>query len=109
MDLNLSDKTALVTGANRGTGQIIASALASEGTRVIVHSNQQPDDAQTDGVVFGDLATAEGCEQVLAQLQGRDVEVRYALGIATGDRRAPDAVALAPRLRGLMFRAHPCD
>ena len=75
MDLNLSDKTALVTGANRGTGQIIASALASEGTRVIVHSNQQPDDAQTDGVVFGDLATAEGCEQVLAQLQGRNVDI----------------------------------
>jgi hypothetical protein len=47
----------------------------------------------------------EGC----LGLQGRDVEVRYALGIATGDRRAPDAVTLAPRLRGLMFRAHPCD
>ncbi len=39
MDLHLSGKTALVTGANRGTGQVIAQTLISEGVRVALHSN----------------------------------------------------------------------
>lgn len=37
MDLNLRGKIALVTGSNRGTGQIIASRLAIEGATVIAH------------------------------------------------------------------------
>ena len=37
MDLQLNEKTALVTGAHRGTGQIIAKQLAAEGAQVWVH------------------------------------------------------------------------
>lgn len=37
MDLNLKQRTALVTGSWRGTGQIIAKALLAEGARVFVH------------------------------------------------------------------------
>ena len=37
MDLQLTDKTALVSGAHRGTGSEIARALAHEGARVLVH------------------------------------------------------------------------
>lgn len=36
MDLRLSDKTALVTGASAGIGRAIAAALAAEGVRVAI-------------------------------------------------------------------------
>ena len=37
MELNLSGKTALVTGSYRGTGLIIAKTLIDEGVNVFVH------------------------------------------------------------------------
>ena len=37
MDLGLKNKTALVTGSHRGTGQIIAATMAKEGADVLVH------------------------------------------------------------------------
>ncbi len=36
MDLNLTDKTAIVTGGSRGIGLAIAAGLAAEGARVVV-------------------------------------------------------------------------
>ncbi len=41
MDLQLSGKTALVTGSYRGTGQIIAATLIAEGAQVLVHGLSQ--------------------------------------------------------------------
>ena len=40
MDLELTGKTVLVTGANRGTGQIIAETLAREGFEPIPASGE---------------------------------------------------------------------
>ena len=37
MNLDLENKTALVTGSHRGTGQIIAQTLLDEGAQVLVH------------------------------------------------------------------------
>jgi 3-oxoacyl-[acyl-carrier protein] reductase len=37
MELNLAGRTALVTGAHRGTGRAIAAALAQEGVKVWLH------------------------------------------------------------------------
>ncbi|MEM1433996.1 MAG: SDR family oxidoreductase [Pseudomonadota bacterium] len=37
MELGLGNRTALVTGSHRGTGQIIAKHLLAEGCRVLVH------------------------------------------------------------------------
>ena len=68
MDLQLSNRTALVTGSNRGTGLIIANTLAAEGARVIYHSNEP--DAAPVGVeaVWGDIRSDIGAAQVLSQL-----------------------------------------
>lgn len=41
MDLQLTDKTALVTGSTAGIGFATASLLAQEGARVIVNGRTQ--------------------------------------------------------------------
>lgn len=69
--LDLSGKTALVTGASRGIGKAIALALASEGARVLVHYGRSQQEADSvaaairerggDADVFGsDVSTVAG-------------------------------------------------
>ncbi|CDO60680.1 short-chain dehydrogenase/reductase SDR [Candidatus Phaeomarinobacter ectocarpi] len=76
MDLGLTGTVALVSGAHRGTGSIIASMLAAEGARVAVHGPAQGDSdtvvhqIQNAGhealSVWGDLTTDEGAHQAMA-------------------------------------------
>ena len=46
MNTNLSNKTALVTGASRGMGRAIALALAAAGAHVIVHYGRNAEQAK---------------------------------------------------------------
>ena len=41
MDLQLKDKTALVTGASQGIGRAIAKMLAAEGVRVCIAARRR--------------------------------------------------------------------
>ena len=41
MNLQLEDKTALVSGSSQGIGFAIADALAKEGATVVINSNKQ--------------------------------------------------------------------
>lgn len=76
MDLGLKGKTALVTGAHRGTGAIIAAMLAAEGCRVAVHGPHEGDsnatvaDIEAAGhvafPVFGVLTTDDGADKALS-------------------------------------------
>ncbi|MEL7400180.1 MAG: SDR family oxidoreductase [Pseudomonadota bacterium] len=70
MDLGIKGKTALVTGAERGTGAIIAQALTNEGVAVITQSN----DASSADIV-GDITTEQGSEIVLQQLQNQTIDI----------------------------------
>ncbi|MFT5692424.1 MAG: 3-oxoacyl-[acyl-carrier protein] reductase [Oceanicoccus sp.] len=75
MDFELNNKIALVTGSNRGTGEVIAQALAREGATVIFHSNEE--DAAADAAakveraygVWGDITNDQGAQQVIAQVE----------------------------------------
>lgn len=65
MDLQLSDKTALVTGSSKGIGKAIAVALAREGASVIVHGR---DRAQAERVMNAIIANGGRAYAVLGDL-----------------------------------------
>jgi NAD(P)-dependent dehydrogenase (short-subunit alcohol dehydrogenase family) len=74
LDLQLSGKRALVTGAHRGTGMIIARQLLAEGVDVFVHGMEQ---AQAEAAVSelgggiavaGDITCEAGSAQLCASL-----------------------------------------
>jgi 3-oxoacyl-[acyl-carrier protein] reductase len=79
MDLQLKDKTALVTGSSKGIGEAIAMALAREGVNVVVHGR---DGVQAERVVsaiaatggrafavLGDLTQEEAVERLVAEAE----------------------------------------
>jgi 3-oxoacyl-[acyl-carrier protein] reductase len=80
VDLGLDGRRALVTGSSRGTGEVIARALAGEGAHVVVHGNSSGDQERiaeeiraTSGVahaVTGDLTTDEGAASVVDATRG---------------------------------------
>ena len=81
MDLQLNDKTALVTGSTAGIGLAIATALAAEGAHVIINGRTQKrvDDA------MGTISAAHSG----AKLDALPLDLSTAAGAA-------DAVALFP-------------
>lgn len=68
MDLQLKDKTALVTGASRGIGLAVVEQFVAEGVRVVAVARTSTPELRDTGalVVPADLATADGPEQVVA-------------------------------------------
>lgn len=79
MDLGLHNKTALVTGANRGTGQVIAAMLAAEGATVLTHANSSANSpaegADPVADITADITSSEGCQQLLEQLADSPVDI----------------------------------
>jgi NAD(P)-dependent dehydrogenase (short-subunit alcohol dehydrogenase family) len=87
MDLDLTGRTALVTGSTRGIGYSIAIGLGGMGARTLIHGRDAAivDEAvarasaeapgATFGGVAGDLGAAEGCDAVAATIPVVDVLV----------------------------------
>jgi NAD(P)-dependent dehydrogenase (short-subunit alcohol dehydrogenase family) len=68
MDLGLSDKVAVVTGAGKGIGMAITRELAAEGARVVAGSRSTASLEGIEGVtpVAVDLAAADGPASLIA-------------------------------------------
>ncbi len=92
MNLQLTDKTALVSGSTKGIGFAIARQLAAEGAHVIVNGRsdhavatalgqirQTIPEAKLDGFA-GDLSTQEAVEALLKRFPALDILVN-SLGI----------------------------
>ena len=99
MIIDLSDKTAIVTGSTGGIGLAIAKGLADAGATVVVCGREQ---ARVDAVlaalrqtkagqqargVVADLATAAGCQALVAAEPATDILVNN-LGIYAGKEYA---------------------
>ncbi len=91
MDLQLQNKTAVITGSTAGIGLAIAALLAREGAEVVINGRTQArvDDAiarigEGGGAkvrgVAADLATADGVEAFVRQVPATDILVNN-LGI----------------------------
>jgi NAD(P)-dependent dehydrogenase (short-subunit alcohol dehydrogenase family) len=87
MDLGLTGKLAVVTGASKGIGLAVASALVEEGVHVVAGSRSRGPDLtrmEDDGLVSFvpvDLSTSEGPVDLIAQaekLGGIDILVNNA-------------------------------
>jgi 3-oxoacyl-[acyl-carrier protein] reductase len=76
MDLNLKNRSALVTGAARGLGYAIALGLAREGCRVAINSR----DDQKLAHAARDIAKQSG-SQVIALAGVSDLDVPNALPV----------------------------
>lgn len=86
MDLRLSGRRALVTGSSAGIGAAIATLLATEGVRVVVHGRDRARAESVAEVIrasggsaevaLGDLSTDAGADVVVASaLDGGDVDI----------------------------------
>jgi 3-oxoacyl-[acyl-carrier protein] reductase len=71
MDLQLQNKTALVTGSTAGIGESIAKTFAQEGARVIIHGRK-----------------ADAAKRVAAEIRENGGEVKSVLGDLADDQQA---------------------
>ncbi|MCW5558542.1 MAG: SDR family oxidoreductase [Verrucomicrobiae bacterium] len=85
MNLELENKTALVTGSTKGIGFAIARQLAAEGARVIVNGRTEAAAraaAERIGAgargIAADVSTAEGCAELVRQAPEVDILVNNA-------------------------------
>ncbi|MFE7273480.1 oxidoreductase [Streptomyces sp. NPDC057623] len=89
MNLDLTDKTAVVTGASRGIGLATVRTLIGEGVRVVGAARTITPELKETGAhaVSADLSTAEGVsvlfDSALAELGGIDLLVN---NVGGGDR-----------------------
>ena len=93
MDLELSGKTAIITGSHRGTGEGLARVLAREGARVWVHGFEQEaaervatsirQEGHDARAVAGDIRTDAGAKEVVNAVGDVDILVNN-YGVAEG-------------------------
>ncbi|RVW07898.1 SDR family oxidoreductase [Prescottella agglutinans] len=96
MDLHLAGKTAVVTGASRGIGLAVTTALAAEGAHVVAGSRTLT--AELESLIPGGSVTFVPCD--LATPAGPDALVAVAADLGGVDVLVNNAGSATPRLGG---------
>ena len=85
MNLQLTDKVALVTGSTKGIGLAIARALAAEGAQVLVNGRTEKSAHEAAGKIgsgarglAADVSTAEGCDALVRAAGPVDILINNA-------------------------------
>lgn len=90
MQIDLTGKTALITGSTEGIGYAIARQLARAGADVVINGRSEDKTAKAAGRLRGegakgtiaaiaaDVATAEGCDALFAKLPHVDILINNA-------------------------------
>jgi NAD(P)-dependent dehydrogenase (short-subunit alcohol dehydrogenase family) len=85
VNLQLENKTALITGSTKGIGFAIAKFLANEGAKVIVNGRSQSSSEEAAGRigsaargVGADVSTSEGCNSLIKQIPSVDILINNA-------------------------------
>ena len=117
---NLTNKTALVTGASRGIGRATARALAAAGARVIVHYGNAAGEAESlvaeirgsggkADAVSVDLTAPDGAHKLAAEVRaliGERLDILVAnAGVATSASIEDQTVAEFDRMFAVNVRA----
>ncbi len=104
---DLEGRTILVTGSTSGIGRAVARELAAAGANVLIHGRRAEAaaavaaeiDALPHGTVGGsflaDLATAEGCAQLVAAVGGERPELDAVCLVAGADTLTGDTAKLS--------------
>jgi 3-oxoacyl-[acyl-carrier protein] reductase len=97
MDLGISGKVALVTGASKGLGLGVASALAQEGARVAISSRSR-DRIEAAATTIGavgfvhDAADVDGAAALVRQVEATVGPVDILIANSGGPPAGPDAL-----------------
>jgi 3-oxoacyl-[acyl-carrier protein] reductase len=67
VDLGISGRAAVVTGASRGIGLAAARALAEEGARVLLVSRSEPDELPAGAASFSADVTSDGAAEAIVE------------------------------------------
>lgn len=90
MQIDLTGKTALITGSTEGIGYAIARQLARAGADVVINGRSEEKTAKaterlkgegaggTVAAIAADVATAEGCEALVAKVHHVDILINNA-------------------------------
>src|SRR3954452_20228180 len=100
MDLGLSERVALVTGASKGIGRAIAAELVAEGARVAVSSSSREridaaaSELGAEGFVY-DSAEVDAAARLLRDVESRLGPIDVLICNTGGPPGGPDAMGFS--------------
>ncbi|WP_432492383.1 SDR family oxidoreductase [Kineococcus gypseus] len=95
MDLQLTGRRVLVTGASRGIGLEVVRAALAEGARVVATARRTTPELEATGATFvaADLATADGPRLLLEEVLEQDPHLDVLVNNAGGGSADPGSLA----------------